>query len=52
MPRMRGVVLEMNHQDTCRLRAIDVVFDDLSKLGEGDLVATMLVEEEAPACQA
>lgn len=51
-PECEGVVLEMNHQDTCRLRAIDVAFDDLSKPGEGDLVATMLVEEEVPACQA
>ena len=51
-PECEGVVLEMNHQDTCRLRAIDVAFDDLSKSGAGDLVATMLVDEEAPVCQA
>ena len=51
-PECEGVVLEMNHQDTCRLHAIDVAFDDLSKLGAGDLVATMLVDEEAPVCQA
>lgn len=51
-PECEGVVLEMDHQDTCRLCAIDVAFDDLSKPGEGDLVATMLVEEEEPACQA
>lgn len=51
-PECEGVVLEMSHQDTCRLRAIDVAFDDLSKPGKGDLVATMLVDEEAPICQA
>lgn len=51
-PQCAGIVLEIDHQDICRLSAIDVVFDDLSKPGEGDLVATMLVEEEAPTCQA
>jgi Zn finger protein HypA/HybF involved in hydrogenase expression len=51
-PECRGIVLEMDHQDICRLRAIDVTFDDLTKPGEGDLVATMLVKEEAPVCQA
>ncbi|HEU5200488.1 MAG TPA: hydrogenase maturation nickel metallochaperone HypA [Ktedonobacterales bacterium] len=51
-PECEGVVLEMDHQDTCSLSAIDVAFDDLSKPGEGDLVATMLVKEEEPACQA
>ncbi|HEU5200099.1 MAG TPA: hydrogenase maturation nickel metallochaperone HypA [Ktedonobacterales bacterium] len=51
-PECEGVVLEMNHQDICSLSAIDVAFDDLLQPGTGDLVATMLVEEEAPACQA
>ena len=43
-PECEGVVLEMSHQDICSLSAIDVAFDNLPKSGEGDLVATMLVE--------
>ena len=51
-PQCRGIVLVIDHQDTCRLCAIDMAFDDFSKPGECRLTATMLVEEEAPACQA
>ena len=51
-PQCGGMVLEIDHQTIFRLRAIDVAFDDLPKPGAGGLVATMLVEEEAPACQA